>query len=56
VHEAGLADTGLAEHQDGRPPPQASAFDSRSEHLQLYLPFQQVRHHVRHSPTGSADR
>ena len=56
VHKAGLADTGLAEHQHGRSPPRVGALDGRAEHLQLYLPLQQVRHHAPYSPTGPADR
>jgi hypothetical protein len=56
LHQAGLADAGLAEHQHGRPPPGTGTLHGRAEHLQLSLPLQQRRRHAHHSRTGPADR
>jgi hypothetical protein len=56
MHEAGLSDAGLAEHQYGRPLPRGSALDGRAEHLQLYLPLQEVGRHAHHRRIGRADR
>jgi hypothetical protein len=51
LHEARLADAGLAEDEGGGSVPARGAFYCRLEGGELHLSFQQVRRHVKYRAT-----